>query len=44
MAQRVKDLALSLLGLGLLLWRGFYPWLRNFPTPKKKKEKEKKTW
>lgn len=37
----MKDLALSLLGLGLLLWCGFHPWLRNFLMPKKKKEKKK---
>ena len=30
MAQRVKDLVLSLQWLGLLLWRGFDPWTRNF--------------
>ena len=40
MAQLVKDLALSLLWLGLLLWLGFDPWPRNVPMlwawPKKK--------
>ena len=30
MAQQVKDLALSLLQLGLQLWCGFDPWPRNF--------------
>jgi len=30
MAQWVKDPALSLLCLGLLLWCGFDPWLGNF--------------
>ena len=30
MAQQVKDLALSLQQLGLLLLRGFDPWPRNF--------------
>ena len=29
-AQQVKDLALSLPQLGLLLWCEFYPWPRNF--------------
>lgn len=29
MAQQVKNLALSLLWLGLLLWCGFHPWPRN---------------
>ena len=28
--QQVKDLALSLQWLGLLLWRGFDPWPGNF--------------
>ena len=27
MAQGVKDPVFSLLWLGLLLWRGFHPWL-----------------
>ena len=27
MVQQVKDLVLSLLWLGLLLWCGFSPWL-----------------
>lgn len=30
MAQQVKDQALSLQWLRLLLWRGFDPWTRNF--------------
>ena len=30
MVQWVKDLALSLQCLGLLLWRGFSPWPKNF--------------
>ena len=30
MAQWVNDLALLLLWLGSLLWRGFDPWPRNF--------------
>ena len=33
MAQQVKDLALSLLWLGALLWFGFRPWLWNFCKP-----------
>ena len=44
-AQQVKDLVLSLLWLRLLLWQGFYPWLRKFHIPTKgaarKKEREK---
>ena len=43
MVQQVKDLALSLLWLGLLLWHGFDPWPRSFymlkAWPKKKKKK-----
>ena len=39
-ARRVKDLALSLLWLGLLLWSRFKPWPRNLhmlqAQPKKK--------
>ena len=31
--QWVNDLALSLLWLGSLLWRGFDPWFRNFCMP-----------
>ena len=36
----VQNLMLSLQWLGLLLWRGFDPWPRNFhmPWPKKKEE------
>ena len=30
MAQQVKDLVLSMLWLGLLLWCTFDPWPRNF--------------
>ena len=30
MAQRAKDLTLSLQWLWSLLWRGFSPWPRNF--------------
>ena len=30
MAPWVKDPALSLEQLGLLLWRRFYPWSKNF--------------
>ena len=33
MAQQVKDPALSLLWLGLLLWDRFNPWPRNFLMP-----------
>ena len=45
MAQWVRDLALSLLWLGLLLWHGFDPWPGNFHMlcmwqKKKKKKKE----
>ena len=32
-AQKVKDLALSLLWLWLLLWCGFDPWPGNFHMP-----------
>jgi len=32
-AQKVKDLALSLQWFGLLLWCKFNPWLRNFHRP-----------
>ena len=43
MTQRVKDLVLSLLWLGLLLWCGFNLWPGNFfmpwEQPKKKKIK-----
>ena len=50
MAQRVKDLALSLLWLRLMLWRRFSPWPGSFhmaqvqPKMKKgvKKLKEKR--
>ena len=33
MAQQIKDPALSLLWLGLLLWCRFSPWPRNFCMP-----------
>ena len=43
---QVKDLALSLQWLGLLLWHRFYPWSRNFcmpvVLPKRKKKKSRK--
>ena len=42
MAQQLKDSTLSLLWLGLLLWREFDPWPGNFCMPHvqpKKKEK-----
>ena len=50
MMQRVKDSALSLQLLGLLLWHRFHPWPRNFhmlqeqqqKTTKKKKKTQKK--
>ena len=46
MAQWVKDLALSLLWLGSLLWYHFGPWPGNFHVrgvqAKKKKKKERK--
>ena len=38
MAQQVKDLALLLLWLGLLLLGGFDPWLRNLGVAKKRKK------
>ena len=45
MAQQVKELALSLLWRGLLLWQGFDHWPGNFlmlwMQPKKKKERER---
>ena len=44
-AQQVKDTALSLLWLGSLLWRGFYPWPRELlPTLGMAKKKKKKEW
>ena len=45
-SQQVKNPALSLLSLGLLLWHGFDPWSRNFCLPwaqPKKKKKKKQT-
>ena len=46
MAQWVKDQALSLQQLGLLLWPGFDPWPRNFwmPWAWPKKKKKSKNW
>ena len=42
MVQHIKDPALSLQQLGLLLWLGYIPWPRNFhmqwAQPKKKKK------
>uniref|UniRef100_A0A8D1VGH1 glutathione transferase n=1 Tax=Sus scrofa TaxID=9823 RepID=A0A8D1VGH1_PIG len=38
-AQRVKDLALSLQWLGLLLWRGFDPWPGNFHMLRRQQKK-----
>ena len=46
-ALQVKDLALSLLWLRLLLWHGFDPWPRNFHMPwvlPKKKKKPCLCW
>ena len=43
MAQWVKDLASSLQWLGLLLWRGFDPWLEGQKRKKKKKSKKTNT-
>ena len=42
MRQRVKDPALSLRQLGLLLWHGFDPWLRNLYMPGERTKKKKK--
>ena len=42
MAQQVKDLVLSLQQLGLLLWRGFDPWPRNFHILQEGERKKKK--
>ena len=48
MTQQVRDLALSRLWLGSLLWHKFDPWPRNFHMPrlqpKKKKKKRKKNY
>ena len=41
MAQQVKDLTLSLLWLGLLMWLEFDPWPRNFCVPWVRKNKTK---
>ena len=40
MVQCVKNLALSLQWLGLLLWCGFDPWPKNFHMPQAQPEKE----
>ena len=40
-AQRIKDLVLSLLCLWLLLWCGFDPWLGNFHMPGAQTKKTK---
>ena len=39
----IKDLALSLLWLRLLPWRGFNPWPRNFCMPQEWPKKKKKS-
>ena len=46
MVQQVKDLVLSLQQLGLLLWRGFDPWPRNFHILQEgeRKKKKKRMW
>ena len=36
MVQQVKDMALSLQWLQLLLWHGFNPWPRNWHSQKKR--------
>ena len=41
-AQGIKDSALSLLWLALLLWCGFDPWPGNFSMPREWPEKKKK--
>ena len=41
MARWVKDPALSLLWLWLLLWQGFDPWSRNFHMPRARSETNK---
>lgn len=43
MAQWVKDAALSLQRLGLLLWLGFSPWPRNLHVPGVSQNKTKST-
>ena len=40
MVQQVKDLVVSLLWLGLLLWCGFDPWSRKFHMPQVRPKKE----
>ena len=42
-AQQVKDPALSLQRLGLLLWRGFDPWPGKFHVPWVQQKKKKST-
>ena len=42
MVQQVKDLALSVLWLKLLLWHRFGPWLWKFGMGAAKKEEGKK--
>ena len=44
MVQQVKDLLLSLQGLGSLLWLTFDPWHRNFHMPQAKKILNKKQY
>ena len=41
--QQVKGPGLSQLHLGLLLWHGFDPWLRNFPMLWARLKKKKKS-
>ena len=43
MLQQVKGPGLSQLHLGLLLWHGFDPWLRNFPMLWARLKKKKKS-
>ena len=44
MAQWIKDLAVSLQWLGLLLWHGFDPCPRNFHVPRTYPNNKKKTF
>ena len=44
MVQQIKDPALSLQGLRLLLWRKFDRWLRNFHMPRVKPKREKNAY
>ena len=41
MAQRVKDLALSLQQLGLVRWHEFHPWPQNFHMLQAQSKKER---